>query len=147
LVTQLNVTGSPNESTVEILENGRMRTIVRRESDNMNGWVGYSSPPYTGWSWSDLGIRLGGPDIITLPNGKTIIGTRSFRDNRDYTSLFELDNNTNKVTHLLELPSGGDTSYTGLMVVGNELWVSYYSTHEGKTSIYFAKVRYKKFKS
>jgi hypothetical protein len=91
-----------------------------------------------------MGAPLGGPDIITLPNGKTIIGSRSFRDNKSYTSLFQLDNNSNKMIHLLEFPSGGDTSYPGLIIVNNELWVSYYSSHEGKSSIYLAKVRYKK---
>ena len=142
LVDKLAVSGRPNESTVELLKDGRMRIIVRNE--DKKGYLGYSGNSYTDWKWSDLGIQLGGPDIITLPNGKTVIGSRSFRDGGTYTSLFELDNNTGKVRELLELPSGGDTSYTGFIVVGNELWVSYYSEHEGKTSIYFAKVRYKK---
>ena len=141
LVTRLNVpAGSHNESTVEILENGQMRIIVRNESGN--GYIGYSGQDFTDWTWFDLGIRLGGPDIMTLPNGETIIGTRSFRENRTYTSLYGLDRNY-KAVHLLEFPSGGDTSYTGLLVVKNELWVSFYSSHEGKSSIYFAKVRYR----
>ena len=41
----------------------------------------------------------------------------------------------------LKLPSGGDTSYAGLVWHDGLLWVSYYSSHEGKTSIYLAKVR------
>jgi len=36
------------------------------------------------------------------------------------------------------LPSGGDTSYPGLLWHEERLWVSYYSSHEGKTSIYLA---------
>lgn len=143
LVTKLDVAGQPNEATVEILGNNKMRIIVRREASQANGYVGYNGRDYTEWNWTDMGARLGGPDLITLPDGKTIIGSRSFRDNKSYTSLFKLDN-SNKMVHLLELPSGGDTSYPGLIVVNNELWVSYYSSHEGKTSIYLAKVRYKK---
>jgi len=42
---------------------------------------------------------------------------------------------------LLKLPSGGDTSYPGLVWHNNLLYMSYYSTHEGKTSIYLAKIR------
>lgn len=139
LITRLDVAG--NEATVDMLGNGKMRIIVRRGA---NGYVGYSGKDYTEWSWTDMGAPLGGPDIITLPNGKIIIGSRSFRDNKSYTSLFQLDNNSNKMIHLLEFPSGGDTSYPGLIIVNNELWVSYYSSHEGKSSIYLAKVRYKK---
>ena len=35
---------------------------------------------------------------------------------------------------------GGDTSYAGLVWREDLLWISYYSSHEGKTSIYLAKV-------
>jgi hypothetical protein len=41
----------------------------------------------------------------------------------------------------LRLPSGGDTSYAGLVWHENLLWVSYYASHEGKTAIYLAKVK------
>ena len=144
LVSPLDVQGKPNESTVEMLKKNRMRIIVRREAaDNNNGYIAYSGKNYTEWNWHDLGVRLGGPHIITLPDGKTIIGSRSYRENGQFTYLFELDNKTNKMSELLELPSGGDTSYPGLIIVKDELWVSYYSSHEGKTSIYLAKVKYK----
>jgi len=42
----------------------------------------------------------------------------------------------------LKLPSGGDTSYAGLVWHEGLLWISYYSSHEGKTSIYLAKVKF-----
>ncbi|QDT41401.1 hypothetical protein Pan241w_14610 [Gimesia alba] len=48
-----------------------------------------------------------------------------------------------QLTELLELPSGGDTSYANMVLHDGLLNVSYYSSHEGKTSIYFAKVSYK----
>ena len=42
---------------------------------------------------------------------------------------------------VLLLPSGGDTSYTGLMVEGDTLWVSYYSSHETpNASVYLARI-------
>jgi hypothetical protein len=47
------------------------------------------------------------------------------------------------MTKLIKLPSGGDTSYPGLVWHKNMLYVSYYSSHEGKTSIYLAKVKIK----
>jgi hypothetical protein len=45
------------------------------------------------------------------------------------------------VTPQLTLPSGGDCSYPGLVWHDGLLWTSYYSTHEGKTSIYLARIR------
>ena len=40
----------------------------------------------------------------------------------------------------LTLPSGGDTSYAGMVWHEGLLWVSYYASHEGKTAIYLARV-------
>jgi hypothetical protein len=57
------------------------------------------------------------------------------------TVLCRLDVEQGKLTPLVTLPSGGDTSYAGLVWHENELWISYYSSHEGKTSIYLARVR------
>ena len=39
------------------------------------------------------------------------------------------------------LPSGGDTSYPGMVLHGGLLWMSYYSSHEDGTNIYMTKVR------
>ncbi|MDR2040022.1 MAG: hypothetical protein LBQ60_19030 [Bacteroidales bacterium] len=141
-ITQLDITGQPNEATVELLEGDKMRVVVRRESGDKKGKMGYSSFPYRDWQWYDLGIRLGGPDMITLPNGKTLIGSRdhSAGDSQARTGLFMLDEN-NRAVKVLELPSDGDTSYPGFLVVDDELWVSYYSSHEGKSSIYLAKIK------
>jgi hypothetical protein len=44
----------------------------------------------------------------------------------------------------LVLPSGGDTSYPGFAFDDGLLWTMYYSSHEGKTAIYLAKVRVRK---
>ena len=38
------------------------------------------------------------------------------------------------------LPSAGDTSYPGLVRKDDTLLVSYYSSHEGSTAIYLAKL-------
>ncbi len=44
------------------------------------------------------------------------------------------------MTNLLLFPSGGDTSYPGLVWDKNQLWMSYFSSHEGKSAIYLARV-------
>jgi hypothetical protein len=42
------------------------------------------------------------------------------------------------------LPSGGDTSYPGLVWREDQLRMSYYSSHEGKSAIYLARIELKK---
>jgi hypothetical protein len=57
------------------------------------------------------------------------------------TALCWLDPAKGTLTEFLALPSKGDSSYAGLAMHKGLLWVSYYSSHEGKTSIYLAKVK------
>jgi hypothetical protein len=142
-VDEINVGEAPNESTVQFTENETIRLIVRCEGGDKRGRIGYSEFPYKEWKWFDLGYRLGGPNIITLPNGKVIIGSRYHPTSANFpahTMLYLLKENQ-ELEKCLQLPSEGDTSYTGFLINNDELWVSYHSTHEGKTSIYLAKVK------
>ena len=40
----------------------------------------------------------------------------------------------------MTVPSGGDTSYPGMVEHDGALWMSYYATHEGKSAIYLARL-------
>lgn len=137
-VTKLNVTGKPNESTVRIMPDGEMLMMVRRENDNQEGYWGRSKPPYKEWQWSSLGFRLGGPDFIAINDSLLVAGTRVYAPEK-YTALFT-GNRNGKFKERIRLPSGGDSSYPGFVLRGDMLFVSYYSSHEGEASIYFAQV-------
>ncbi|HXJ76561.1 MAG TPA: exo-alpha-sialidase, partial [Candidatus Dormibacteraeota bacterium] len=99
-----------------------------------------AQPPYTAWQWKDVGMKIGGPHLLQLPDGRLVAGVRLY-DGTVRTSLCWVDPVTGKLTEFVKLPSGGDCSYPGLVWHQKLLWVSYYSSHEGKTSIYLAKVR------
>jgi len=127
----------PNETSLVFLENDQGICLLRRGG---TGMVGLAEPPYKEWEWKDLGVEIGGPHCIQLPDGRFIAGVRLY-DNKVRTSLCWLDPHQGKLQEFLSLPSGGDTSYPGLVWHENVLWVSYYSSHEGKTSIYLARVK------
>jgi hypothetical protein len=114
--------------------------LLRRDGDPGTAQLGISKPPYREWTWKDLGVRIGGPHIIRLPDNRIVAAGRLY-DDQVRTSLLWLDPDAGTVAEFLKLPSGGDTSYPGLVFHEGLLWVSYYSSHEGKTSIYLAKVR------
>jgi hypothetical protein len=132
--------GSPNEATILFNRDDTALCLVRREGGAKSAMLGRSRPPYRGWMWEDLGIRLGGPNMIRLPDGRIIAAGRLY-DDRQRTALCWLDEERNTLKEFLVLPSGGDSSYPGLVWHDDLLWVSYYSSHEGKSSIYLAKVR------
>ena len=103
--------------------------------------IGVANPPYTDWDWKDLGVPIGGPELIRLPDGRFVAAVRLY-DERVRTSLCWIDPEKGTLTELLALPSGGDTSYPGMVWHEGALWISYYASHEGKTSIYLARVKF-----
>lgn len=138
LITHLGVPGNPNETTLRFLPTGEMLALVRREAGSTFGWIGSSKPPYRDWTWHETKHRFGGPNFIQLPDGKLWSVGRSYPGGAK-TVLARMDRELYEP--VLTFPSGGDTSYAGLVWHEGLLWVSYYSSHEGKTSIYLAKVR------
>jgi hypothetical protein len=85
-------------------------------------------------------VQVGGPNFILMPGGPTIAGVRLY-DTKVRTSLGLLNVEGGKFEEALPLPSGGDTSYAGLVWHDDLLWVSYYSSHEKKSAIYLARVK------
>jgi hypothetical protein len=140
LVSTLLDEGQPNETSLVFLPDQSCLCLLRRDGKPGTGQLGVAKPPYTLWQWKDLGTRIGGPHMLRLPDGRIVAAARLY-DGSVRTSLLWLDPQVGKLTEFLKLPSGGDTSYAGLVWRKDLLWVSYYSSHQGKTSIYLAKVR------
>ena len=140
LAASLDVPGNPNETTVRFLRNGDAMALVRREGGDQGGWIGTSHSPYTEWKFSQTKVRVGGPDFIELPDSSLIAGSRDHSRGKAKFSLFRMTRES--LQPVTTLPSGGDCSYPGLVWHDSFLWVSYYSSHEGKTSIYLAKVKW-----
>jgi hypothetical protein len=146
-VAPLDVTGRPNETTLRFLPNGDMVAMVRREGGNQKGLFGVASPPYQKWSWQETSHRFGGPDFIRSLDGTSwIVCTRDHTTpppgaSKGVTTVVARLAENGRLVPLATLPSGGDCSYAGLAWHEEQLWVSYYSSHEGKSAIYLAKLK------
>jgi len=140
LVDTLFDKGYSNEVALVFQPDETALCLMRRDGNNGTAQLGTSKPPYNSWSWKDLGVRVGGPQMIRLEDGRLLATVRLY-DGKVRTSVCEVDAQRGKLTEKLTLPSGGDTSYAGMVLEGETLWISYYSSHEGRTSIYLAKVR------
>lgn len=141
LVERLLDEGYPNESSI-VFAGDTAHCLLRRDGEGATALLGRAEPPYDLWEWKDLGIYLGGPHMLRLPDGRLLAACRirfGANDQRR-TSLGWIDPDAGTFAEALALPSGGDTSYAGLIVDDEVLWVSYYSSHEEKTSIYLARV-------
>ncbi|MCE5306316.1 MAG: hypothetical protein LLG20_01615 [Acidobacteriales bacterium] len=148
LVENLGVRNSPGESAIRF-DGDRAITLLRRDAyggkppipaSAATALIGFADPPYLKWTWKDTGIRVGGPNFIAVPGSRWVAAVR-LHEPTTRTALCWLDPANGTLVELLTLPSKGDSSYAGLVMHKGLLWVSYYSSHEGKTSIYLAKVR------
>lgn len=128
------------EATVRF-EGDVMYCLQRRDGKPNTAMLGRSEPPYTSWAWKDLGTSFGGPNFMKSlsPSGAWWAVGRMTVEGKPKTVLCRLDLDKAKLAPALTLPSGGDTSYAGLAWEGSQLLVSYYSSHEAKTSIYLAR--------
>ena len=146
VLKEMEVKGRPNETTLRFEPNGEMIAMVRREAADTMGYIGRAAPPYGKWTWQVSNHRLGGPNFIRLPGGAWITGTRDYSNLKQGTKagaktiLAELEKD-GRLAPLATFPSAGDNSYPGLVWHDGLLWMSYYSSHEGKTSIYLARVK------
>ncbi|MDP3532738.1 MAG: exo-alpha-sialidase [Alphaproteobacteria bacterium] len=126
----------------EIFENQEGR--LQAKPNTYNGLLGTANPPYTEWTWNKLDLRIHAPQMLQLDDGRVVTALRILerKDNiiTARTALAWVDPENCTLTEFLTLPSGDDTSYAGMVWHDNFLWVSYYSSHEDKTSVYFAKI-------
>ena len=125
LVPTLFNEGYPNETSLVFLPDQTCLCLLRRDGNPGTGQLGRARPPYTQWTWHDLGVKIGGPHTIRLRDGRFVAAVRLY-DGGARTSLLWLDANAGKLTEFLKLPSGGDTSYPGLVWHKGLLWLRYY---------------------
>ena len=140
-LVDFNISDRPNEATARFVKNGDCVVLIRREAGDKSAWIGVSAAPYTDWKWKPAGMFVGGPNFLVMPDGSLIASGRMMDAATKSPKTFIGKMDFNSVTPEFTLPSGGDCSYPGLLWHNGLLWVSYYSTHEGKTSIYLAKVK------
>lgn len=148
LVTKMPIGGFPNETTLRFLPDGRMMQMVRRDAADRQGYWAVSQPPYTRWQWTPMGIQIGGQDFLMPDDTTLILATRTyFTPGHCKTALFK-GTPQGQWEEVYVLPSDGDTSYPGLLVKGNQVWVSYYAStsQPGKAAIYLAKLPLALFK-
>ena len=144
-VATLNNNGYVNESSIVFMPDATAHCLLRRDSGTNTALLGTAPPPYTNWIWQDLGIRIGGPEMIRMPDDRLLAAVRLYSGSGwtpARTSLCWIDPQAGTLTEALTFPSGGDTSYAGMVWHDNRLWISYYSGHEGPTCVYFAEVAY-----
>lgn len=135
--------GYANE-TAMVMEGDQAWCLLRRDGKDPSrlAMLGTASKPFTDWKWRELNLQIGGPSLVRLPAGQFLATVRLYSP-KVHTALCLLDVEKGQLQPLLDLPSSGDSSYAGMVWHQQKLWISYYSSHEGKSAIYLAEVEIK----
>ena len=128
-----NKTWNASETTLRFMPDGELVALTRPH------WIGTSKPPYKQWTWTRMKLNIGGPNFIRLPDGTLWAAGRGNGGSKTVLARMTRES----YDPVLAVPSGGDCSYPGLVWHDGLLWMSYYSSHEAKTSIYLAKIKLK----
>jgi hypothetical protein len=128
-----------SEASLLFLPDSRALCLIRG-GDPAPALLGRAEPPYREWQWQDLGVRIGGPQLVQLPDGRIVAGGRRYEPKREMM-LWWLDAASGRLAPLLALPSENDTGYPGLVFHDGLLWVSFYSGTKKNTAVYLATVR------
>lgn len=141
LMQKFYITGDPNESTIRFADNDKMLIFIRRESGNRSLTTLTALPPYTDWTQHEIGFFCGGPDAIVLGHNDIVLGGRSTYIPQQQKAVLWVGDETGNFGERIVLPSARDCGYPSFLVVGDELWLTYYSNHETRNPcIYLAKI-------
>jgi hypothetical protein len=135
-----------DETAIEFLPDGRLLATARLEvtADSVTGNANASTllavaePPYERWTYTKSEVtRLDGPALFSQ-GGRVFAVARSQPGSRRYptrlgsawsrkrTSVFRVE--PDRLIHLSDLPSAGDTSYAGVVLRDNYVWAEYYTS-------------------
>ncbi|CAG8999284.1 MAG: hypothetical protein CENE_01253 [Candidatus Celerinatantimonas neptuna] len=129
--------GYPNETGIAFDSHGRAFCLLRRDADNGHALLGISFPPYQNWKWTELDQAIGGPILSCTSDDRLLAVVRLYEPAR--TSVCWIGSKGGQLTEVLTLPSGGDTSYAGMVwQTSDRALVSYYSSHQQCCAIYLA---------
>lgn len=142
-----------NEATVRFLPDGRMVILIRQDGNRngvaSHGLLAFAPAPYTDWKYTDIGFKIGGPELLVLGKDRLVLSGREYVQGGCFTAIWAgpLEGPFEKVIGLHEPVL--DSSYPGLIVVGKELWCCYYRSYGEKrndAAIYLAKIPLKAVK-
>lgn len=144
-VSTIRAGQSESEPTVHILPDGKGITFLRDVARGL-GVVLTSEPPFKTWKQGEYTIYLAGQSAYTFKGVNYLISRtveKTAKGEISSVTVFTFDTN-GKLQPYCTLPSGGDCAYGTAVKDGNDMMIAYYSSHEGSTNIYLARVPLRK---
>ncbi len=129
-----------SETTLHFAPNGHLTAFLRQKYGSPQAQVLEADPPYTEWRARPADVGHFSCHCVHTFRGVTYLISRTIDPKTRKTGTMIYTFADGKLRPYCELPAGGDCSYAEAVEVGNDMLVSYYSSHEGTTNIYLAVV-------
>ena len=135
--------GNWESETTVLRSDGDQLTAFIRTKYSVAGHIMEAMAPYAEWKERPAGVHLSGHSIHTF-EGVTYLFSRTMDDAGANQGTMIYTYEEGSLKPYCQLPAGGDCSYPEAVQTDGEMLVSYYSTHEGDTNIYLARVPLKR---
>lgn len=132
----------PSEASMVFTPDSTLIAIVRDQDVLGYSHIGISKYPFTNFTWKKFPYYIRGPKLALLPDGRLFIAGASLINL--YETYYAIVNPANDyaVETVKTFPSAGDSGYPGVIIEGNSVLISYYSSHEGNARVYIDRFTY-----
>ena len=129
-----------SETTLYFSPDHKATAFLRQKYGSPPAAILESSPPYTEWKERKPNVNhFSGHSVHTF-RGVTYLLTRTMDYSKKEAGSMIYTFADGELTPYCQLPSGGDCAYLEAVEDGENMLVSFYSTHAGSTNIYLATV-------
>lgn len=133
-----------SETTLYVDRQGHATAFLRQKYGSPACQVLEADPPYAAWQARPAGVpHLSGHSVHTF-GGVTYLLSRMIVPGTRKTGVRIYTYAQGKLEPYCDLPAGGDCAYAEAVAAGDDMLVSYYSSHEGTTNVYLAVVPLRK---
>lgn len=139
-VSQIRGGNWESETTIHFVGDDKIVAFLRQKYGSPQSSILESSAPFTEWKERPTpNLHFSGHAAYTIA-GVHYFLSRTFESGRKNPGVMIYTFTDGKLKPYCRLPTGGDCAYACAVQSGDEMLVSYYSSHEGSTNIYVARV-------
>lgn len=132
--------GSGASSALLFLRDGAALAVIGNGDPKSPSLLGQSRPPYRAWNWTRLAPGLAVYALLEMEDGR-ILAAGSVGPPDAGISLCWLDAAGAGWKEFLRIPAKGFSGSAGFTLHEGLLWISYPSSHEGRSMIYLAQIQ------
>jgi len=129
-----------SETTILFPSDDKVYAFLRQKYGSPQSSVLTSKPPFKEWEETPMPQMHFSGHAAHRFNGVDYFLSRTFDSGRKNPGVMIYTFEEGELHPYCRLPAGGDCAYASAVQEGDDMLVSYYSTHEGKTNIYLARV-------